>query len=350
MSHRARAAIALALSPVGLLIISAVRLLVISDYNATTATTIASSGGYVNTLLGTAIPLIPILMPYLALALLAAWRPILSSFAFIAAALISPTPITQKGFIARARAEGHLLASLTETHVDLIVLAGIIVIFAIWTGLVWEGASSLWAFSIRFAWAAVVLVILVPQLYNIYPPPRSVNYYETILRQPWIPAEAIKLKSGEIDYAYVVSNDSDWFTVLLVASRTIRYVKAEDILSRDVCQVAKDSIIARSSPLVPLLSTKPAHTPNCPNRDSSMLAQQPGTVPRTRAQNYLSHGESLNVISSAVHVSPNDILSETNAYQHQRLSASLRAYENEGDWDASTPVGQHFWYYPPMHK
>ena len=40
-------------------------------------------------------------------------------------------------------------------------------------------------------------------------------------------------------------------------------------------------------------------------------------------------------------------LLSTNAHQHQRLSSSLRAYEKRADWNARTPAGQHFWYYPP---
>jgi phosphoglycerol transferase MdoB-like AlkP superfamily enzyme len=70
------ATIALLLSPAGLLIIAAARLLIISDYNTATASAIVSSSGYVNTLLGTIIPLIPIIMPYLALIalFLESWR------------------------------------------------------------------------------------------------------------------------------------------------------------------------------------------------------------------------------------------------------------------------------------
>ena len=54
-----RRSIALILSPVGLLLISAGRLIIVSNFNTTTAVTIASSGGFVNTLLGTVIPLVP---------------------------------------------------------------------------------------------------------------------------------------------------------------------------------------------------------------------------------------------------------------------------------------------------
>ena len=55
---------ALLVTPVGLALISAVRLLIISNYNVTTAVTVAESGGYINTFLGSLIPLVPVLMPY----------------------------------------------------------------------------------------------------------------------------------------------------------------------------------------------------------------------------------------------------------------------------------------------
>ena len=50
------ATIALLVSPIGLLFVSAARLLIISDYNPATASAIVSSGGYVDALLGTVPP------------------------------------------------------------------------------------------------------------------------------------------------------------------------------------------------------------------------------------------------------------------------------------------------------
>jgi hypothetical protein len=84
----------LLLSPLGLILISAGRLLIISNYNGTTATTIASSGGYVNTLLGSIIPLVPIFIPYLALLLLLFRQFVLSALTFVFSAFIAPTSLT----------------------------------------------------------------------------------------------------------------------------------------------------------------------------------------------------------------------------------------------------------------
>lgn len=84
----------LLLSGPGLLLISAGRLLIISNYNATTAVTIASSGGYVNTLLGSIIPLVPIFIPYVALLLLLFRQFMLSALTFLFAAFVAPTALT----------------------------------------------------------------------------------------------------------------------------------------------------------------------------------------------------------------------------------------------------------------
>lgn len=78
----------------GLLVISATRLLIISNYNATTATAVASSGGYVNTLLGSVIPLVPVTLPYLAVLLLGFRRILLASLTAVAALLVSPAHVT----------------------------------------------------------------------------------------------------------------------------------------------------------------------------------------------------------------------------------------------------------------
>jgi hypothetical protein len=97
------------LSPIGLLLISATRLLIISDYNTTTATTIAASGGYVDTVLGTVMPLVPIFLPYLALALLLFKRFILSALAFGAALLVSPTRLAPLTALTHSIQNGRML-------------------------------------------------------------------------------------------------------------------------------------------------------------------------------------------------------------------------------------------------
>jgi hypothetical protein len=127
-----RRSIALILSPVGLLFISTARLIIVSDYNTTTAVTIASSGGYINTLLGSVIPLIPIFIPYLALLLLLFRRFLLSALAFVFAAYITPSPISVTDAIALVRADGQqFIVQISNYRVAAIVLA-VLVLLVIW--------------------------------------------------------------------------------------------------------------------------------------------------------------------------------------------------------------------------
>lgn len=332
------------------MIVSVTRLLIISDYNATTATTIASSGGYVNTLLGTTIPLVPILLPYVALLLLAFRHPILSGLCFLGSALISPSPVGTANGLRQARSEWHLIINWIGSNwwIWFAVVGLLILLLAL--VIVGEPFHRVAQIIVRAIWAVAILAAGIQLLLYTYPVPRQGSYWATYLRQPWLPAQAITLKSGQIYYGYTVSDDNDWFVILLLSSRTIRYVPAGDVTDRLVCQVDQGSLAPQYPPFIKILNVTPSHVPGCPNRDSSTTTTRPFVIPRSKPLAYLSHGESLNVISSAVHVSPQEIISETNAYQHQGLSRELRTYENAGDWSASTPVGQHFWYYPPLES
>jgi membrane-bound ClpP family serine protease len=117
--------IALLLSPVGILLISITRLLIVSDYNSTTASTIASSGGYVNTLLGTFVPVVPLFMPYFALVLLFLDRTVLAILASIAAVLTSPTAITKTELIRSIQKDGRLYSN--NAHLQ---IAGALAVFS----------------------------------------------------------------------------------------------------------------------------------------------------------------------------------------------------------------------------
>jgi hypothetical protein len=127
------ATIALLLSPAGLLIIAAARLLIISDYNTATASAIVSSSGYVNTLLGTIIPLIPLVMPYLALILLFFNRVIPGILALVATAFISPAAAASRPAIAGPAAKywnqivntHHILFIGLLVAVAVLMLAGV---------------------------------------------------------------------------------------------------------------------------------------------------------------------------------------------------------------------------------
>ena len=63
---------------------------------------------------------------------------------------------------------------------------------------------------------------------------------------------------------------------------------------------------------------------------------------------FQSTGESLKQISSVTHTAPERIIYLTNRHFHGKLSAELRAYECKHDWNAPTPIGQNFYYYPSL--
>src|ERR1700748_579257 len=161
-----RRAVALLLSPLGLIIISVGRLLIISDYNTTTATAIASSTGYFNTLLGTLIPLVPAFIPYIALLLLLLRQFVLSLIAFAFTALFAPTPLahaqTRQVVIYDTR---ELLShTLGNWPFDLWLTAiiGVVILYAVWNYL----GSFAEAVAALVVLAIVVFLLFTPLVTN----------------------------------------------------------------------------------------------------------------------------------------------------------------------------------------
>jgi hypothetical protein len=415
-----RQSLAWLLSPFGILLIAAGRLIVVSDYNTTTAVTIASSGGFLNTLLGSVIPLVPIFMPYLALLLLLFRRFLLSLLAFVFAIFITPAPISLTSTLDLVKEDWNVLvAEVSDERLAVIVIV-LIVVSLLWvynrsfaealsaivvivvaiaimyaapgvpstspfqlsvasereyelTGrftsavspdrlitvtfvlaaiftLVFltyriylsyngesvpTGAVAIFGPLLSIAAAVIATVALFPYVYNTYPIPRHSSYYAEVAHQMWLPAEELALTSGQIYTGYVLSADPDWFTVLLAARRTIVYLPTEEVVKRSVCQPEMMSEPKQYPPLDRQLYNPPALIPTR-GRDIS-----------TPIASILSRGESLRTISSVTHVHPWRIISITNAHEHERLSAALRAYERVHSWSAPTPIGQRFWYFCP---
>jgi hypothetical protein len=158
-----RRSIALILSPAGLLLISAGRLIIVANFNTTTAVTIASSGGFVNTLLGTVIPLVPAFMPYLALLLLLFRRFLLSIMTFIFAAFISPTSLTLAQGIGLAKAYWARTVAVAANHrvIALVILLAIFAAVWIYNRSLLEGLSIIVVMV-----AALTLLIAIPNAYS----------------------------------------------------------------------------------------------------------------------------------------------------------------------------------------
>lgn len=202
-----RRSVLLLLSPVGLLLISVTRLLIVADYNTTTATAIASSGGYVNTLLGTVIPLVPVILPYLAIVLLVFRRFILSALAFGATLLISPTRLTSLTALNSLEENWHRALALINANptLTIFVIGGLLLIDLS------AFARAYGQFSVlAITLALIATTFLLPYVLNVYPFPHTPTFYEEFMRQPWLSAERISVKSGASMVGYVLTDDDMW--------------------------------------------------------------------------------------------------------------------------------------------
>jgi hypothetical protein len=321
-----RGTIALLASPLGLLVISATRLLVISNYNTTTAAAIASSGGYLNTVLGTLIPLVPLFLPYLALLFILFRKLVLSLLTFIAAIFVSPTKLAPLTSLASLTSL-HVLKGywngfehFTAHHVEQIA----IIAFALFVvGLIaynekvdpvlrqeatiavlragqpiqelakkleigekelrnWVSGGKAIDFT-SIVLAALATAILLPYISYVYPVPRIFVYYENLLRQPWIPPENITLGSGSVVVGYPLSISDGWMTILVAQSRIIEYVPAGDVHGRFVCQIGSErQSTTVASALISLSRTKAAQIPSCGSSSSAGSLASTSSLQNTR--------------------------------------------------------------------
>jgi hypothetical protein len=249
---RSSTTIALLLSPVGVILLAATRLMIVSDYNTNTALAILRSAGYVNTLLGSIIPLVPILMPWVALLLLWLNQLIASLLAFAAALLISPAALTWNAFLSLAQ---HDLQAAHGGAWDVVafVLAAIAAFLFLF---------ELIGFGIRVTALSVGLVAtvaIVPIMFLLYPLPASDVFYTSLLTQPWLPAETITLTTHQSMTGYILETDQDWTEVLLAEDRTVVQYHTSQVSSRAMCQI---DVVASERPLFPLLNTQ-SELPEC---------------------------------------------------------------------------------------
>jgi len=236
----------LLLSPVGVLIISAVRLLIVANYNMGTALAMLNSGGYINTLLGTVFPLIPVLLPYLALVLMYLNRVIASCLAFIATALIAPATMSRASAKSLVLHDWHLMiggGSLRQA---------ILIILAVPTGtfILFSIASSGPKVFIR-AFGTIAIIVLLPLIVRLYSVPLSGGFYTGLLSKPWLPAEAISLTTHKTVIVYQLNSDGYWLEVLNADDRSVQYYQMNQISSRTICQPTGDGSMR---PLVTLVT------------------------------------------------------------------------------------------------
>ena len=243
---------ALLLSPLILLIVSATRLLLIANYDTTSALSIAAAGGVVGTLLGSVLPLLP---PYLPLVVLWAllWRRWgILVVTTVVTALISPAYAT---FTSAATATynyiGTFVSQLIESRyasvwyqtprILIVTVLGIVlaIMYAVRANTT-TPLEALLQFVGRLLYGlilAAAAVVLVTFMQNAYKVPFDLDNLSQVLRQPWLPAEEITLADGSKRVAYAISPGDTWFTILEEDSRSIRYLRGSDVSTRRVCDV-----------------------------------------------------------------------------------------------------------------
>ncbi|WP_017559881.1 hypothetical protein [Nocardiopsis baichengensis] len=300
------------LSPVILLFLSACRLLLVANYDTTTAMTISSTVGAISTLLGTMIPILSAYLPALALffAAIRSWRSAL--LAGGAALLISPAQQTL-----REAAEGvwtqitSLFAGLDAqgadyllTRADLVWIGGFA---ALWIGVAralkrWPPSGYAFYFIepeepekeeepeeeseeeevsigpldvLVFGFLPWLIPRLVPLLLmvgafmfvqNAYSMTFSLTHLSHTVRLPWMPPEEITTeKKGEeskTQVAYVLSVSGEWTVLLEEDSRTIAYVPSAEVKERTVCELSATST-AHDPPLFKLKGAERPDLPDC---------------------------------------------------------------------------------------
>jgi hypothetical protein len=290
------------LSPSVLLFISAVRLLIIANYDPTTADAIASSTGVVGTLLGTLIPIVPALLPLLAIVMIIFRKPILLAFAVIGTVLVSPAYATLNEawletinqFSAAINAmkasnpglKKHLLAlSWHQDRTSLIVGIVIVTLIALdnYNKLLVSSYRNLWSDSefsrfdkiffsvvttlVKLVAAAVSGVLFSAFFFfvtTIYHVPDSVKGMSAVASQPWMPSEEVALKSGTKTFVGYTLNAGDiWFVFLQEKDRTLYYFPEDEVVRRTLCQLPGEQR-ANRSPLIKLINIPAPKVPSCP--------------------------------------------------------------------------------------
>lgn len=304
---------ALIASPLVILAASGTRLIVVSDYDTTTATTIAAANGAVGTLLGTTIPLLPVFLPAVFLLLVFVRNLIGAALAAAAMAIVSPIYAefaeaeriawdrwdTMKGLIDERgnwlyehRYEwdrldewvGSVWGDREQLLTQLGPAWGQVMQDWRWQALLYAGGATVLAFLNgadresragiigtlvmaawwRILWPVAVGFIcfmslaLVDTLYRI---PGDIQTVSEVMHRPWVPAEEVTTKSGERFVGYTMATKDGWFVLLTEPDREIRYFPNLSVTGRKVCNTEERS--TRPKSLIPLAPIKAETVPRC---------------------------------------------------------------------------------------
>jgi hypothetical protein len=285
------------LSPGVLVFVAGVRLLIIANYDPTTASSIASSSGIVGTLLGTLIPVIPILLPLLGLTLFVFRKPLLLVFALLGTALVSPTYSSLKNAtlksvhqfwaffhtfgVHNSRIKSYDLHMIWLADRSAIVFGAIATAFftadrfrRILNGFKADSSDSeADAFGLGVVYLVFLLIggLFLTMIFGtayfftttIYHIPDNVATISSAASKPWLPSEVVTLKSGKTSVGYALASDDAWFVFLEEGDRTIDYFPAADVKSRVLCRLPGEQRPIRP-PLFKLISAPAPMVARCP--------------------------------------------------------------------------------------
>lgn len=221
-----------------ILLLVSIRALGVAHYQPQIALTILDKTGFGSVALGSLIPLIPLLLPFLievlsVLAIVAAfvdwWYELPVKQLGLAYLLIFPTllvtPITS-----RQSFTGIILASFWR-HWIVLILVGIVI------AVVLRLDQQLRSDKGKLAWAVVAAV---PLLFATGYPRSHVSFYTELTRM-WLSPERVVLKTHEQFVGYALEDTPRESVFLIDEGRLIRHIQPNAILSRDTCRLGPPS-------------------------------------------------------------------------------------------------------------
>jgi hypothetical protein len=258
----------------------------VANYDTETALTIERLGGPTDTILGTTIPLLPLLLPLLVIILLVVRQWWIAAVAAVSCLLVAQAAHTDLSWLQVARlAWGGLVSyaygmfggeklrelcvaadpvcrsypspfrwawppiRLSGTIVAERPLLSLLILGAMLAAILGigvdltEGTAAAWGYTLAARFFLAIFVPIVVALgfsafSAIYPiPPRDNGIWMASLHRPWLPPEIITLTDGTSTVAYLLGEKDGWKALMIDRGREIRYVTPLAIRTRQVCSL-----------------------------------------------------------------------------------------------------------------
>lgn len=283
---------AIVLTPGFAFIAAAFRLLIISNYQTTTAVAIAATSGAVSTLIGTLVPLVQFFLPASMWVLLGVVffyrgddRQMRKRSAFLAllalggSLIVTPTKASWDDILSEVSRLPTYLPDGWLTAV--IVLASVILVIGIIAAVVARepghlGVSALITVAVSIGEGLLLLALGIFVVFNfVYPFAPPIESIPSRARAMWLPAETVSFKSpGGTVVGYVLAAGDKWTSILRDSDRTILVVHTDEVQTRQVCRIGQPNDL----PLFPLPG---AEIPMIPECTSSFLLPPPMLLPKS---------------------------------------------------------------------